>query len=372
MTDLVDLIDPSTSEEMLADLLQEASDAGFPTTSWQSGSVPRTLLQIEAETLAGLSQTISEIAAGGYLDLATGDWLTLLARGVFGEERIAAVRTTGVATLTCSSAAGPYTIGARSIWVSDALGRRFTNTSAGTLPSSGTLSIDLEAEFAGAEYNVANGAIDRMVTPLPGVTVSNPDPGGGTWIDVSGADAESDELLRERCRDKWSTIGSGSTESAYEYWARQASAEVRRVVVRDHDNLGVDTDGHVTVILAGNSGTVKGGAVSAVAAYVDERRPVCDTVHVASADALPITVTGTLYVRAGYGTIALGEALDAIDALASELAIGETVYRAAIVEKAMLPAGVVNFVLLSPASDTVLAFDEVPTFTASISVVEVA
>ena len=372
MSDLADLLTRPTKAEILAELLSDAATAGFPTTSWQSGSVPRTLLEVEAETLSGLYATRADAAAGGYLDTATGDWLTLLARGVFDEERTPAVQTIGLATLTCSSAAGPYTLALRTVWVSDAIGRRYVNTTAGTLASGGTLELEFTAEFGGAEYNVSNLAIDRMVTPLPGVTVSNPDPGSGTWITTSGADEESDALLRERCRDKWSTLGSGSTESAYEYWARQASAEVRRVAVRDHDNLGVDTDGHVTVIVAGDSGPVSGGAVTAVETYIDSRRPVCDTVHVASADALPIGVTGTLYVRPGYSVSALADAIDQIDALASELSIGDTVFRAAIIEKAMIPDGAVNFVLLTPATDTPLAFDEVPTFTVSLSIVEVA
>src|SRR5690606_696186 len=105
--------------------------------------------------------------------------------------------------------------------------RRFTNLTGGTLSLGGTLDLSWEAEEPGDDYNLANGTLTVMVTPLAGVTVANPDPGTGTWITQTGADEESDPELRERCRNKWSTLGTGSTEDSYEFWAKQASNEVR-------------------------------------------------------------------------------------------------------------------------------------------------
>jgi len=56
------------------------------------------------------------------------------------------------------------------------------------------------------------------VTTLPGVTVANPPiQGTASWTTQAGADAESDPAYRGRCKAKWGTLGSGSTEPAYIY-----------------------------------------------------------------------------------------------------------------------------------------------------------
>lgn len=371
MTTLEDLIAVPTEDEKLASLLTDAAGAGFPTTGWQSGSVPRTLLQIESKTLSGLQATDADIAKGGFLDRAEDGWLTLLAKGLFDEDRVAAVRTEGTATLTAAAGAGPYTIVARQLWISDSQDRRFTNTAGGTLSVGGTLDLAWEAEDPGADHNLANGTLTVMVTPLAGVTVANPDPGTGTWITTTGADEESDSELRARCRNKWSTLGTGSTEDSYEFWAKAASNEVRRVLVLEHNNLGADEDGHVTVILAGSSGVVSGDAVTAVGAYIEARRPLCATVHVASAVAKAITVEGTATVLATFRDAAEASIEDNFTAFSAEVEIGGTVYTAAIIEQIMTPAGVVNLALTSPAADTDLEYNEVPAFTLDLDFSEV-
>jgi uncharacterized phage protein gp47/JayE len=368
MTDLADLIETTTQDEELQDLLTAAAAEGFPTTSWQSGSVPRTLLEVDAQVNSAVRENVSDIAKGGFLDLATAGWLTLLCKSVFDEERVEAIITRGDATLTCASNAGPYTIAARSIWVATAGGKRFTNLTGGTLATSGTLALSWEAEQAGADYNVAQNTITRMVTPLAGVTVNNP---SANWITQTGADEESDEDLRERCRDKWAILGTGSSEAAYAYWSRQADAEVRRVVVRSHDDEGVTTDGHVTIVLAGESGTVSSGARDNVEAYIEARREICAQLHYIAASVNTVTVTATLYVAAAYRTAAESAVEDALDALAREVAIGGVIYRSAIIEALMGPTGMVNAVLDAPAADVDMDWDEIAAFTPDFTWVEV-
>jgi uncharacterized phage protein gp47/JayE len=368
MTDLADLIETTTQDEELQELLTAATAEGFPVTSWQSGSVPRTLLEIDAQTNSAVRTNVSDIARGGFLDLATAGWLTLLAKSVFNEDRVEAVITRGDATLTCASNAGPYTIGLRSIWISTSGGLRFTNISAGTLSTGGTLSLSWEAEQAGATYNVAANTLTRMVTPLAGVTVNNP---SASWITQTGANEESDEDLRDRCRDKWAILGTGSSESAYEYWSRQADSEVRRVKVRAHDDEGVDTDGHVTIVLAGESGTVSSGARDAVETYIEARREICAQLHYVAASVNTTTVTATMYVRAAYRAQAEADVETYLDALAAEIEIGGTQHVSAIVEALMTPAGMVNAVLSAPAADVDMDWDEVAAFTPDLTWVEV-
>lgn len=358
-----ELTQPTSEEDMLRKLLELATLAGFPATSWQSGSVPRTLLELEGTVLAELTTLIASIGAGGLLDDASGDWLTLLARSQFAEERSAPVRTRGTVVLTCSALAGPYTIAVGQLWATTAAGRRFRNITGGTLASGGTLAVTFEAEEPGAEWNVAAGSLTILLTPLAGVTINNPvDLSSGTWITQTGAPEETDEQLKTRCRAKWATLGTGSTADSYAFWARAASSEVRRVKVLEHSDEGTPTDGHVTVYLAGETGTVGAQAVTDVTAYIAARRPLCVTVHVVAATAVPLGITATQYVRAGFQAAAAAQVSEYLDELERSLGIGETAFRSAIIEQLMRPEGMVNSILAVPAADATLAFNEVHEF----------
>ncbi len=368
MTDLADLIDTTTQDEELTDLLAAATAEGFPVTSWQSGSVPRTLLEIDAQTNSAVRTNVSDIARGGFFDLSTEGWLTLLAKSHSNENRIPAVITQGDATLTCASNAGPYTIGLRSIWISTTSGLRYTNISAGTLSSGSTLELSWEAEQAGSDYNVASNTITRMVTPLSGVTVNNPD---SAWITQTGANEESDADLVTRCRAKWATIGTGSSDAAYVYWSRQADSEVRRVVVRSHDDEGVVTDGHVTIVLAGESGTVSSGARDAVEAYIEARREICAQLHYIAASVNTQTVTATMTVLAANRVQAELDVTANLVALAGAITIGGTIYRSALIEALMEPDGMVNANMTAPAADVAMSWNQIAAFTEDFTWVEV-
>lgn len=358
-----ELTTPPTEDEQLTTLLELATLAGFPATSWQSGSVPRTILQILATALSTLAALIRDIGRGGLLDEAEGDWLDLLARSLFNEERIAAVRTRGQATLTCNAAAGPYTIAIGQLVATDSTGKEFRNVTGGTLASGGTLNLVFEAAEPGAAYNLANNTLTILLTPLAGVTIDNPAvPPSTTWITQTGADEESDEQLRERCRTKWATQGTGATTDSYTFWAREASSAVRRVNVLEHSYAGTPTDGHVTLYLAGEVGTVDAAAVTAVGTYIADRRPLCTTVTIIAATQVDVAVTATVTVRAEDRAAAEAIVDDFLDELEAEIEIGGTVYLAAIVEQLMRPEGVINAVLAAPAADVVLDFNEVAVF----------
>jgi uncharacterized phage protein gp47/JayE len=278
------------------------------------------------------------------------------------------VRTRGTVVLTCSALAGPYTIAVGQITATNAAGRRFRNTEGGTLSSGGTLSLAFEAEEPGAAYNIANDSMTIMLTPLAGVSVSNPLVSGSTtWTTTTGADVETDEQLRARCKAKWATIGTGATSDTFRFWALTAAAEVKRVKVLEHSNLGASADGHVTVYLAGDSGPVSSGdpedAVEIVEAYIDERRPLCVTTHIESAVAHPITITAEVFVLAARLDAAQAVLEEHLQELVRSIGIGGTVYRAAIIEQLMRPDGVVNATLAAPAADVALASNGVATFT---------
>ncbi len=160
----------------------------FGQTAWQQFSWQRRILELEAEAGGDVDALISAIAAGGYLDNADGAWLDLYCDNVYDERRHEAIQAKGVCVLTDAGNGGPYSIAAGQLWVATADGAlRFVNTTAGSLPEGGTLALEFAAESPGAPFNVGNGAITQLITPLPGVTVANPSRVGGVRPSRTGS-----------------------------------------------------------------------------------------------------------------------------------------------------------------------------------------
>ena len=363
-----DLTTPFTEDEQLASLLALATLAGFPVTSWQPGSVPLTQLQVQAKSDAAFSELIALVAQGGILEDATGAWLEILARNVYRLVRKPAVIAQGTIRLTCAASAGPYTVGVNQLWVSDIAGHRFNNVTGGTLPSGGTVDLLWQAESPGGAWNVGAGTLTYLQTALPGVTANNP---LVSWNTLGGADVETDSQLVQRCEDRWPDIGSGATAAAYRLWAQSVSANVRRVLVLEANNLGAMAGGHVTVYVAGSAGALTSDEVIPINAYIQARRPLCVTVHVASGVNNPIAVTGTLYVKAGYGATALAAAQNNLSSFENQIDIAGTVYRDGLIEVLMAVPGALRVPLTAPTGDVVQSGAQLAKFVPTIAIVEV-
>src|SRR5512133_335679 len=367
MATLAELTAPTTYETERAALLAALVARGFPATSWQAGDVARTLVEIDAQALADFTTLRAAIAAGGLLSTATGDWLAVLAAEVYSVTRNAAVSTEGTVVLTATADAGPFTIAPGQLRFTSTSGLRFqiNNTTALVLAKGGTLSVTARAESPGATYNVANGTITTLATPLAGVTCNNPDPGGGTWITVSGADQEADSALRSRCEARWPESGFGSPAASYDLWARTADATITRT--KPVPDAAGPNGGGVTIYVAGASGPVGAGAVTAAQTYIDPRAPLTSVPTVTNTSALAVTVTATLFGKAQYQTTATTAATAAITALIAANPLGATVYKAALYEALMSPVGVENVTFAAPAGDTTLTAAQVATLTLSLS-----
>jgi hypothetical protein len=176
VTALSDLLTTQTQEQVFGTLLSVYQAYGFPTQNWQPGGVERTRLNAFATVITDLvTNAIPTLAAGGFLDYANTDWLRLLAEQLYNIAYNQATYTIGSITLTNASSAS-YTIAAGDlIAVFGASGNRYINTTGGTLNALSDLTLTFRAEFAGAAYNDASNSGNlSLVSPLPGVTLTNP------------------------------------------------------------------------------------------------------------------------------------------------------------------------------------------------------
>jgi uncharacterized phage protein gp47/JayE len=360
---LRDILTPKSRDAILQEIIDILRDRGFPVTDWHPGGVGRTLLEVDAAALEDLYALVPAIAAGGYLATAQGPWLDLLVESAYGLQRYPATFARGKVVLTAEPGFGPYTLQPGDLWVGTPDGLRYYNTTGGVLPRGGTLEVEVQAESPGSRYNVPVGAISILHTPLPGVSVTNA-PG---WLVEAARDEETDEELRRRARLRWASLGTGATRAAYEFWALNAHPAVTKVRVRDDHPRG---QGTVDVVIWGEGG-LGPDVVSAVDAYIQERRPLTADVFVYSAVPRYVNVRATIYVRAGYLTQAQAAVEEELTALQRDMPIGGTLYRSAIIEALFVRPYVVNVVLTQPTGDEVLGPTEALVLTQDLTWQEV-
>lgn len=248
---LADLLTEYTQTSLRTAQYAVLSEGGFPVTSWQSTSVPYVMAEANVACVLDVANLIPQIAAGGLLDLATGDWLTLLAEQNYDVERIPEkfarrlVRFTNDSGSTVSESAGTVTI-------ATAEGLQFLNEQAIDVLDGGNVFVVVKASEAGDDYNDATASWS-LVTSIAGVTVDelNSEPA----LITAGAAEESDVALRARCREKWSTLGAGANRDAFSYWIKNTPGSpetVTRVHVVSNDPL----PGQVTAYAATATGPI--------------------------------------------------------------------------------------------------------------------
>ncbi len=461
---LADLLTALTKDQLQQLLLDALAAQGFPVTAWQSGNPGRTLSEAEATALEQLALSQVMIARGGYLDTATGAWLTYLAQQVYAVDR--AEPQAAIYNLTLrNTGTSPQTIAALSRVATTLAGLQFRNTIGGTIQPHGALALPFKAAQTGTGYNVGLADIHTLATALAGVSVTNlygevthvgtglaliapaGTPAGGITslnvvtvtvtlggntgtatlsVDVAGdttytisntavpyllgttgmtlyfdttsaeagpfvlddvytftprdptitagTDTETDADLRERCRNKWGTLGAGANADAYASWAKASDPGVITRVSAVPNN----GTGEVTVTIAGATGQAGTAAVAKANAYITPRLPQCvrltdDTVS--DVELVSISVAGTVYFRTGYLDGAVVALRSAFQAYANGLAIGgeelssldsdaKGVALDRIIAICMSVPGAIN-VALNPAyppGDTVLTASQLPTF----------
>ena len=389
---------PQTVAENKLSLLNALATLGFPALSWETGSVPSGLIEIQAAALTDFQTAEQLIAEGGLNSFATGDALSELSDEVYDDQRQAGLNTIGYVTLTDTANAGPYVFSATSVSFSIGLGSSIifdgiadavTGSTQVTVPKGGSVDVIIQSQSVGSAYNVGVGTITSFVRGVkPGVGVNNP----SDWLSKyasaqQGTDPETDPQLRDRNVSKWGTLGTGSPEKAYRHWATTATAgfpsiqQVKKCVV--YTNLDILDPGRVDVIIAGSAGPLGPTVVNAVQSYIapmqigGDRIPETARAVVSSAIGTTINVIATLYVQSTFNTPAFqATVLANLQAYFADLPIGALVSRERIIEVLLYPAGtsygvITDAEMSSPAVDVQLAYNGVAVAAPTITFVSV-
>lgn len=169
------ILAPPTSAEVMTRLIDGMREVpGFPVRDWEVGGVMRTIVELEKLTISGLLQFgIPNMIAAGHAEFSADAFLNFVSEQLYGIAREGGVSAVQSLMLTCAAGVGPYAITAGTLWFEGLTGNRWFNITGGTLPTNGTLIIQIQAEGPGAKWNDPAGTIKTMLTSLVGVTASN-------------------------------------------------------------------------------------------------------------------------------------------------------------------------------------------------------
>ncbi|MDP1960870.1 MAG: baseplate J/gp47 family protein [Reyranella sp.] len=232
-------------------------------------------------------------------------------------------------------------------------GRDYVTTADATI-AGGVATVTVEAVTAGAAGDALAGVALTFVSPVAGVATAAVVAAGGL---TGGLDQELDAALRGRLLDRIQVQPRGGAINDYSRWALEVAEVTRAWVYPEIDGLG--TVG-VAFVMDGRPDIIPGsGDVDAVAAWIEDRRPVTAAVTVFAPVADPLDLT-----------IALTPATDAVkaavtaslaDLLGREAEPGGAILVSHIREAISIAAGEADHTLTSPTANVVADAGDIAT-----------
>lgn len=374
------LFTAETADKILAKGLTIAKSLGLPVTSWRTGDPTRSLYKYLAVKLASVDSTVANLSRSAFLsalveaaksgDDAAKEWLKIVALEVYGVEAQEATFAEGTITLE-NTGGGFYPVEAGDLtFKSTITGKTYHNTSGprdedgnpvDAITAGSTVVFDFTADEAGSDSTVAADEIDSMVTTLLGVEiVSN--------TAAVADDEQSPESIEEQCKDSLGALSPDGPADVYRYVARNSDLTGITTITRA---FTVDNeDGTVTVYIAGASGSVPGGDVTAVQDAFDQwATPNCVTATAVSATGVTIDVDATVAYSGTLNhtelvaaiTAAISSALAEIDIGGDPLTTGDNGVALDMIVAAIRSIdGVTSVAMTDPTANTLLDPNEVP------------
>jgi phage-related baseplate assembly protein len=217
----------TTDAEMIYDEVITTLESGVSEPLYP-GDERRMFGEAIVPLFVSMYNAMNDAAQQKMLRHARGEVLDALGERV-GVDRLAPTEAETVLRFSVSSPVGETIIIPEGTRATSDSTRYFATTSSAVIEAGGSF-VDVEAVSVGggSEYNgIAVGAISALVDLLPYIDgVSNLTETAG------GADAESDDNLRERIRTAPSKLTTAGPIKGYRYWALSADASIVDVVVK--------------------------------------------------------------------------------------------------------------------------------------------
>lgn len=309
-------------------------------------SIERAIARVQAGGFHSLYGRLDYVAKQLMVDTADGEHLRRWA-GVFNVQPKDAVAASGTVTLTGVDGSDIET-GAR---LQREDGLEYVVTADATI-AAGSAAVLIEAAIAGAAGNAEAGTVLTLVSPIAGVASAGAVAGGGL---VGGVEAEADDALLGRLLDRLRNPPKGGAASDYVLWAKEVPGVTRAWPFPERGGLGtvgvaIVFDDRVDIIPAG-------GDLTAVADYIEPRRPVTADVTVFALTPLPLDPHITLTPNTAEAKAAVLASL--ADLTRREGKPGGTLLISHIREAISVAQGETDHVLTSPSANVVAGAEEI-------------
>ena len=231
--------------------------------------------------------------------LATGEWLDRLAWDWYGMTRNPATKAQVTLTFSRTDTSQADTI-PKGTKVSTEDGSIVFETDDDLNIGAGEASGQITATCveAGDKGNVLAGTLIKLLSTLPGWSVTNEQQAAG------GTDEESDEHLRWRMRNYWAAQQRG-TKAAIEYGAKQVPGVAYAVVTESLEGSTLK----VTLTIADQTGNASQSMISAVEQELYNWRAAGVTVEVQGGSVQWITIKVKVTVGSGWDTTVIKSAV---------------------------------------------------------------
>lgn len=236
-------------------------------------------------------------------------------------------------------------------------GVTYMTTAADVIGAGGTVTIAAQAEVTGATGNQA-AATELTLTSAPAGVLSS----ATIATMTGGTDIETDASLLSRLLFILRNPPCGGAAHDYYSWAMSVSGVTAAYVYSNRRGLGT-TD----VIILTSGGIAGAGLVASVQSYIDSQRPVQADFLAFAPTAVPVNVTASLTLAAGYTLASVtGTINTALAAYFNSLKPGDTAYLNRIRAIISDTAGVVDFNLTAPTGNTAALVDATHTQLATL------
>jgi uncharacterized phage protein gp47/JayE len=225
----------------------------------------------------------------GFADTATGNYLNRIV-GEQGLTRKDSMKASTIVTIIGNVGA---TISIGQKVASDNVSYVFAENK--TIPSGGSITVNVECETAGTIGNVPIGAIKYFPVTLSGVTsVTN------TLAVTNGYDEETDEELRERYYEKVRTPATSGNKYQYKAWAKEVTGVGDAKVFPLWNGNGTVK----VVIINSNKRAADSTLITNTASYIEDNRPIGATVTIISGSEKLINISVSLTIDTTKYTVA--------------------------------------------------------------------
>ncbi|MFS7361465.1 baseplate J/gp47 family protein [Rahnella inusitata] len=259
---------PTTEAELKAKFTAIAADEGLITNTSRMSPFWRLVTAIITSPVLWLKDVlVNTVLANMFVATASGQMLRLLAWAVNVTAKPASAAE-GVIRFIKASAGAEVTVPAgtrvQTERINGTVYELVTKSSFTIAAGTASALVPVTASATGAAYNLAPGYFRILPVAVTGISrvVSEED-----WLTVPGADEESDDELRDRCRNQFNLVGNYHTDAVYR-------SMIAGVVGLSIDRIFFEHDaprgpGTANAYLLLDSGVVSEPFVSAVNDYIN-------------------------------------------------------------------------------------------------------